>query len=357
MPRLTIDNRIVEVPHGATLLDAARKLGIDVPTMCYRDGLPPANTCMVCLMKVDGHPSYLPSCSTHAADGMVVESEAHEVRDARRAALELLLSDHTGDCIAPCQMADPRHVNIPVMIRQIAAGDLRAAAVTLAAGGPVPAPGQIDAHRPERACRRRRHDEAVAIGLLERYVAAAAAEMPDLPPGKPARMAMSVHVGRLREGEMEAFLRGASGAPRVSCSRGEAAGFTDNEARAEAARCLHCDCRKSGACKLREYAERYGASPSRYRSDRRPFVQDSAHESVIYESGKCISCGICVRICERAGEELGLTYIGRGFNVRIGVPFTEDLSAALRKTAERCVEACPTGALAFKDEARNRYDP
>ena len=70
---------------------------------------------------------------------------------------------------------------------------------------------------------------------------------------------------------------------------------------------------------------------------------------MIYEPGKCIKCGLCVRITEEAGERLGLTFLGRGFDVRVDVPFNESLEEALEKVAEQCVEACPTGALAFKE--------
>ena len=74
------------------------------------------------------------------------------------------------------------------------------------------------------------------------------------------------------------------------------------------------------------------------------------HAEVIYEPGKCIKCGLCVRITERAGERLGLTFTGRGFDARVGVPFGESMAEALSETAAQCVEACPTSALAFKKE-------
>jgi len=72
-----------------------------------------------------------------------------------------------------------------------------------------------------------------------------------------------------------------------------------------------------------------------------------AEPNVIYDPGKCIACGICVQITSNAGEELGLTFIGRGFNMRVGVPFDRPIEEGLRKVAAQCVSACPTGALAF----------
>jgi NADH dehydrogenase/NADH:ubiquinone oxidoreductase subunit G len=69
---------------------------------------------------------------------------------------------------------------------------------------------------------------------------------------------------------------------------------------------------------------------------------------VIYESGKCISCELCIKITSSVSESLGLTFIGRGFNVKVGVPFNHTIKEGLQKAAEACVQACPTGAIAIK---------
>ena len=73
---------------------------------------------------------------------------------------------------------------------------------------------------------------------------------------------------------------------------------------------------------------------------------------MIFEPGKCIDCGLCIQIAAAAGEPLGLTFIGRGFDVRVGVPLGRSLEAALQKVAAQCVAACPTAALAWKDDNR-----
>ncbi|MBN2269481.1 MAG: (2Fe-2S)-binding protein, partial [Sedimentisphaerales bacterium] len=87
MPKLTIDNREVEVPAGATILDAAAKLGIEIPTLCFLKDLEPSTSCMVCVVKIAGLPSLVPACATVATDGMQIESDSEQVRDARKAAL------------------------------------------------------------------------------------------------------------------------------------------------------------------------------------------------------------------------------------------------------------------------------
>ncbi|MCK4628127.1 MAG: (2Fe-2S)-binding protein, partial [Sedimentisphaerales bacterium] len=97
MLRLTIDNQTVEVPPGSTILDAARKLGIDIPALCFRNGCEPSTSCLVCVVRINHQERLVPSCATLAEDGMRVQSETDDIHQARRTALELLLSDHLGD--------------------------------------------------------------------------------------------------------------------------------------------------------------------------------------------------------------------------------------------------------------------
>ncbi|HCF94359.1 MAG TPA: glutamate synthase, partial [Verrucomicrobia bacterium] len=130
MPVITIDHQELEVAPGTTVLQAARRLGIEIPALCHRDECSANTSCMCCVVKVAGAKSLLPSCATVVTDGMVVESETEEVYEARRTALELLLSDHVGDCIAPCMMYCPPNMDISQMLRHIARGEFdRALAV------------------------------------------------------------------------------------------------------------------------------------------------------------------------------------------------------------------------------------
>ncbi len=115
-------------------------------------------------------------------------------------------------------------------------------------------------------------------------------------------------------------------------------------------RCLHCDCRKADVCKLKKYSQDYEAKATRYKNHRRLFTQQLQHPEIIYEAGKCIDCGLCIQTAAREGEELGLTFVGRGFDVRVAVPFDRSIAQALKHSAQQCVNACPTGALAFARE-------
>ncbi len=184
MPRITIDRREVEVARGATILDAARKLGIEIPTLCFLDGYRPQTSCLTCIVKVDDRENLVPACATVAVEGMSVQSETDEVRQARRTALELLLSDHVGDCLAPCQLLCPARMNIPLMLRQIVAGDTTAAIATVMENIALPAVLARVCPKPcEKGCRRGSLDKPISICDLKGYVADLnlAADSPRLP--------------------------------------------------------------------------------------------------------------------------------------------------------------------------------
>ncbi|MFL6294226.1 MAG: 2Fe-2S iron-sulfur cluster-binding protein [Thermoanaerobaculia bacterium] len=89
---LTIDGEKVAVPEGATLLDAARQLGIETPTLCYLESLTPVNVCRVCVVELEGARTLVPACSRKAEPGMVVKTDSERVRLSRRLVLELLSS-------------------------------------------------------------------------------------------------------------------------------------------------------------------------------------------------------------------------------------------------------------------------
>ena len=91
MPTLTIDGRSITVPAGSTILDAARALAIDVPTLCWYPKLPVVGNCRICLVQVDGAPKLVASCATAAADGMRVSTESDEAVKNRQGVLSMLL--------------------------------------------------------------------------------------------------------------------------------------------------------------------------------------------------------------------------------------------------------------------------
>ena len=675
---LTIDRRPVSVEPGTTVLKAAQQLGIRIPTLCDVPGLEPVASCFLCAVQIEGRRTFSPACALPVSEGMVVTTDSDDVRRARQMALELLLSDHAGECVAPCSARCPALLDIPGFVREIATWDNRRSMQTITDRLALPgALGRICPRLCEQACRRCEHDEGLAIGALHRYAAdmdrqaiapyippragatnksvaivgagpaglaaayfllqkghrctlfdaapapggmlryaipayrlpkdaldaeidairALGAEFrmglrwgedfsldglrrtydavflaigaqqpqalqcegeelarsgieflalvarntppalgpdvivvgggntamdcarsalrlgarnvrvlyrrtkPDMPClmeeveaaeaegveidylvspvrlerkgndrllltcqrmelGEPddasgrrrpvpvygsefaidgstvvaalgqaverslpereglqvsergiaadartlatnlrgvfaggdavlgADLAVrAVAAGRMAAASIDQFVRGdiVTGEPatwdiamrpiddheraailraiekaarvrlpEIDMERRLAgfdeveSGLPDDAAQREARRCLTCGCRKADCCQVRFLSAQYRADPYHFAGARRRFSQDGSHPEIIYEPGKCIMCDACVRIAEDAGEPLGVSIIGRGFDVTVAVPFDQPLSDGLREAARRCAEACPSGALALR---------
>jgi formate dehydrogenase major subunit len=692
---ITIDGRAVEATAGQTILQAARKAGIAIPSLCHIEGFEPSASCFLCAVKIEGRPNLWPSCATPVAEGMVVVSESEEVRSARKTSLELLLSDHAGDCVGPCRTGCPAGLDIPNFIGQIAAKNNGKAGEIVTEGLTLPASlGRVCPRLCEQRCRQCDVTEALSIRDLHRFAAdadrgagntntvgravpsappergleadrgalrtarptkrvaivgagpagLAAAhhllgqghgvvlfdahaqpggmlrygipafrlprtvldaeismigslgaefrlakrlgtdftlddlrrdfdavflaigaqgsrglgctgeelatpalgflekltdgprpnvgsdvvivgggntamdasrcavrlgakfvrvlyrrtrrEMPCLmeeveaaeaegvqiefliapvrlerkggklsltcqhmelgPPDKSGRASpvpipgsefevpascviaaigqsveakdlttptlalskwgiaadprtlatnlpgvfaggdavtgpdlavravaagklaavsidqylsgkkvvgapqlVNVMMGKLSEEELAVFLRGIEQAPRapmphLAMEQRRATfeevemGFSPEAAARESRRCLGCGCGKAIPCRLRQFATEYGVDPQRFVGERRHFARDSSHPDIVFEPGKCIICGACVKVAEQAGEALGLSFIGRGFQVSVAAPFDRPMAEALRKSARRAAEVCPTGAIMLK---------
>ncbi len=95
---VTIDGNTVMVPQGATILEAAERIGVVIPRYCYHPGLSAPAVCRMCLVDVERAPKPLPACVQQVQDGMVVRTESPLARKARRAAVEFLLVNHPLDC-------------------------------------------------------------------------------------------------------------------------------------------------------------------------------------------------------------------------------------------------------------------
>ncbi len=98
MPKLTIDNVAVEVPEGTTILEAARKSGFRIPSLCYLEKIQAIGACRVCMVEVEGAKTLVASCVMPASEGMKIHTNTRRVREARRMVVELLLSEHDGNC-------------------------------------------------------------------------------------------------------------------------------------------------------------------------------------------------------------------------------------------------------------------
>lgn len=518
MIKLKINNQEIEVKTGTSVMKAAQQAGFEIPNMCWHNELEHFTSCMVCMVKDQLNGKLIPSCSVKAVDGMEIVTEDEEITESRKTALELLLSEHVGDCEAPCQIACPAHMDIPKMNRLIAAGKLDEALAVVKKDIALPAVlGRICPAPCEGACHRKTVDEPISICLLKRIVGDNGNEMK--PPivkktgrkvavigagpaglaaayylqlkgvqvtlfdknekaggllrtsiseevlpisvldkeidlilktgvefqgntdvdtkmfdklkrdfdalvvasgiisddsdkfglehgakgitadrntyktpdekvfavgnvlrssrlavrsvGQGKEVAFSVlqylnkqeikgeprlfnsRFGRLVKDEFAEYLKESVEGKRAYPEKGGRSGFSKEEAVLEAKRCMHCDCRAIGNCKLRDYSHEYKVDQKRFKtSDRRKITKQINHGELVYEPQKCIKCGICVRLTEKYGEQFGFTYVGRGFDVVVGVPFNEELQKALTDTAIKVAEGCPTGAISLK---KNEY--
>ncbi|MBZ5638724.1 MAG: FAD-dependent oxidoreductase [Acidobacteriia bacterium] len=171
--KLEIDGKRIIADGNRTVLDVARENGIrTIPTLCHDDRLEPFASCFLCVVKVKGARSLLPACSTKVGPGMVVETDDPEIRRSRKAALELLLSNHYADCVGPCQLACPAEVDIQGYIALAALGKHRDAVQLIKEKNPLPSVCGRVCTRPceVKGCRRNLLDEAVGIDWIKRYV-------------------------------------------------------------------------------------------------------------------------------------------------------------------------------------------
>ncbi|MBI4778817.1 FAD-dependent oxidoreductase [Candidatus Desantisbacteria bacterium] len=173
MIKVIIDTQEYLVDESATILDAARLNGIDIPTLCHDEQLEPFGSCWLCVVEVEGERRPLvPSCATKVRGGMVITTKSELINDARRLCLELLLSDHYGDCLPPCQMACPAGVRVKDYIDLIRKGKYQEAVEVIRENNPLPAVcGRVCVRPCELACRRNLVDEPIAIDFLKRFVA------------------------------------------------------------------------------------------------------------------------------------------------------------------------------------------
>ncbi len=97
--KVRIDGKEVVGQEGMTILEAAKSVGIEIPTLCYHQDLVPSGNCRVCVVEVEGARTLSGACHTPIADGMVIQTRSPKVLAARRATVELLMAGHTGECV------------------------------------------------------------------------------------------------------------------------------------------------------------------------------------------------------------------------------------------------------------------
>jgi NADP-reducing hydrogenase subunit HndD len=99
MVTVTIDNKEISVPKGTTVLEAAKQIGVHIPTLCYLKDINEFGACRMCLVEVEGVNRLLTSCILEATDGMKIKTNNKRIRQARKDNLELILSNHDRQCL------------------------------------------------------------------------------------------------------------------------------------------------------------------------------------------------------------------------------------------------------------------
>jgi predicted molibdopterin-dependent oxidoreductase YjgC len=359
MVKIKINNTDYEVPEGLTVLDVARSAGFNIPTLCYKEGLPHYSSCMVCMVKDNRTNSFVPSCSALVQDGMDIDISGEEVISLRHKAIELLLSEHRAECEAPCKIVCPAGYNIPLMNRLITAKDFETAVkLSLSEHGSSEivcskCPGYC-----ENACRRKKVDIPVSIRNIQLHIsqrinkdklaqAVVDQQQNDVsvietgPKKRKLSKLFTSHIGRLEETELLEWLKECSD---KGIRFREISDF--DSAAGEAESCMHCDCRAVGDCRLKDLAEELSIKDPRGKLVNSPIVKKiNLNTGLIFENAKCIKCGLCVRLCEDSKDEPALCFIHRGFVCIISEPLTEEFGNILKTKSKEVIEICPTGAL------------
>jgi formate dehydrogenase major subunit len=168
----TLNGEKVKAEAGSTILEAAGQNGVEIPTLCHDPRLKPFGACRICLVEVEEARGPVTACTMPVTEGMVVRTKTDDLIQLRRMNLELLLSEHYGDCVAPCKLACPAGIDIQGYIGLIANGQYTEALKLIKKSNPLPLVcGRVCPRFCEAKCRRNLVDEPLAINALKRFVA------------------------------------------------------------------------------------------------------------------------------------------------------------------------------------------
>lgn len=170
--KITIDGKEIFAENGKNVLEVAAENGIEIPNLCYNKNLKIYGACGLCVVEINGAQKLFRACATAAADGMVINTDTPRVKRARKVALELIMSDHVGDCKGPCSLNCPAHTDVQGYLKQIALGNDKKAVEIIKKKIPLPASiGRVCPHPCEANCRRKFVEEPLSIAYLKAFAA------------------------------------------------------------------------------------------------------------------------------------------------------------------------------------------
>jgi len=169
---ITINGKKCEAKSGQSVLDACKENGVSIPTLCHDPRLNPFGSCMICRVEIQGERGVPLSCGAQVRDGMVITTESDAIASSRKTCLELLLSQHYGDCTAPCVLECPAHTDVQGYISHIANGRYDSALQLIKETNPLPVVcGRICPRPCEKKCRRNIFEGRIGIANLKRFAA------------------------------------------------------------------------------------------------------------------------------------------------------------------------------------------
>ncbi|MBR7119297.1 MAG: FAD-dependent oxidoreductase [Lentisphaeria bacterium] len=167
-----LDGRTVTAEPGQTIMEVARNNNINIPGLCGEKRISKTTSCFVCVVKDVKTGRFLPSCSAMPAPGQEIDASGADVIEMRRTALNLLLSEHNGDCEAPCTLACPAHAPVEEYVRAGRNGDFAEALKIIKKRIPLPMSiGRVCPRFCEKQCRRNIGGKPVAINEFKRLAA------------------------------------------------------------------------------------------------------------------------------------------------------------------------------------------
>ncbi|MDD2189346.1 MAG: FAD-dependent oxidoreductase [Eubacteriales bacterium] len=168
--RLNIDGKEVFGIPGQTILDIAKENDIYIPTLCFDERTEIYGACGICVVEVEGNPKMVKACATEIAPNMIITTTSERIKESRKTNLELLLSNHIGDCRPPCVLACPAETDCQGYVGLIANGEFDKANELIKDKIPLPGSiGRVCPHPCEDNCRRRLVDEPISIAWLKRF--------------------------------------------------------------------------------------------------------------------------------------------------------------------------------------------
>ncbi len=299
---MLINGQRVVPLEGESVLDVAARVGVAVPVLCSVPEVHAEGGCGVCSVWDEGSKRLLPACAAVARTGLEIVTDSEVVQQARKRAVELLLSDHSADCMAPCERVCPNRFAVQRLLRVGCPVELRAQCDV------CPAPC-------ERACRNKLRIRELLKEL----------------PADDAVEGLAVRYGG-------SFFSVASRAAVA-------------ELKADARGCLQCGCGKPLDCRLREAAEVTGAK-QHHGGRARGVVRERARCGFGFDSSRCVLCGLCVKRAAQADDACGVAFVGRGFDMRVGLPVGRSWDDVAVDCLRDCAAVCPTGAMTMEKLAQ-----